>query len=87
MHKTRKWRITPLAGGKFLARHPNCPPKPHVCWRGLISGNLCGVRETLPQAYRLAAARFSYEVHEEHRIREELAPPPGWTSNAGRAPW
>lgn len=84
-YKTPKWKLNRLPDGQWLARHPGCPPHRHICFRGLVRGTLCGVRETLPLAYRLAASRYRYEVYENYRLREELMPPPGWAAGPPRA--
>lgn len=70
---TRRWKVRKLGPDAWLFHHPDCPPRSHVCWRGVVRGSLCGVRYTLRAAYRAAAHRHAMEVHAGIVDRAELA--------------
>lgn len=70
---SRRWKVRKLGPDSWLFRHPDCPPRAHTCWRGLIRGTLCGVRYTLKDAYRAAVHRYATEATNEALVRGELA--------------
>lgn len=57
--KTPRWKVKKLPDGKWLAHHPNCPPRDHFCWRWIsFDSSGCAARTTLPAAYEHAAAGY-----------------------------
>lgn len=61
-----------------MFRHHRCPARRHICFRGMLAGTLCGVRESWDLALRAARNRHAFETFDDWRVLDELAPPAGW---------
>lgn len=81
MIRAKRWKVIKIGPEAWLFHHSNCPPKRHLCFRGMLSGTLCGVRASQPAAFTAANSRHAFEAHELWRVMEELAPPLGWDGN------
>lgn len=56
--KTPHWKVKKLPNGRWLAHHPGCPPREHLCLRWLVGGGSCRIRNNLRTAYQTAAERY-----------------------------
>lgn len=75
MSKTPRWKVKKLPDGRWLAHHPNCPPRDHFCWRWLsFDSSACAVRTTLPAAYHHAAAGYRRDACANALAHQAYAP-------------
>lgn len=73
--KTPRWKINKLPDGRWLAHHPNCPPRDHFCWRWItFDASACAARKTLPAAYEHAANGYRRDHYENYLARLAYTP-------------